>query len=61
MSKADSDFLCLQELHRRIKDDPVNAGWYMHRAYKLGAGCTADEALELAPAKEKPKLSVVKP
>lgn len=59
MNKADSDFLCLQELHQRIKDDPENAGWYMHRAYKLGGGCSIDEALEFAPEKKKPVFSVV--
>lgn len=60
MNKADSDFLCLKELHQRIKDDPENAGWYMHCAYKLGSGCTVDEALQLSPGKGKPTLSVVK-
>ncbi|MGA3827346.1 hypothetical protein [Pseudomonas chlororaphis] len=59
MNKAESDFLCLQELHQRIKDDPANSGWYMHRAYKLGAGCSVTEALEFPP-EDKPLLSVVK-
>jgi len=61
MDKSDSDFLCLQELHQRIKGDPANAGWYMHRAYHLGAGSTVDEALELAPSRDKQKLTVVRP
>ena len=61
MDKSDIDFLCLQELHKRIKEDPANAGWYMHRAYKLGAGCSVDEALEFVPEKKKPIFSVVKP
>ena len=49
MDKAESDFMALKELHQRIKEDPSNAGWYMHCAYKLGCGCSVDEALELPP------------
>ncbi|WP_371355575.1 hypothetical protein ACA087_00675 [Pseudomonas chlororaphis] len=60
--QACSEFQCLQILHERIQQDPINAGWYMHRAYKLGQGCSITEALELAPiAVLRPNLTVVKP
>ena len=59
--QADSNFLCLQILHERIKGDPANAGWYMHCAYRLGLGCSIDEALEFPLKSVKPVLTVVKP
>jgi len=58
--QAVSDFTCLQILRERIQSDTANAGWYMHCAYKLGKGCSVDEALELPPKPTKPTLTVVR-
>lgn len=57
--QACSTFQCLQILHERIQQDPANAGWYMHCAFKLGQGCSVTEALEL-PMSTKPTLTLVK-
>ena len=60
MDKIDSDFIVLQELAARIEQNPNNAGWYMHRAYMLGSGCSADEALVHPPRDySRPMLHVI--
>lgn len=60
-NQALSEFQCLQILHERIQQDPANAGWYMHRAYKLGQGCSVTEALEFAlVAPPRPPLTLVR-
>ncbi len=59
MTQDESKFLVLKELHERIKTDPEKAGWYMYKAYRLGEGCSVDEALEFAPD-NKPILKIVK-
>ncbi|MDX6786087.1 hypothetical protein [Klebsiella pneumoniae] len=49
-----------QELAARIEQNPNNAGWYMHRAYMLGSGCSADEALVHPPRDHsRPMLHVI--
>jgi hypothetical protein len=58
--KASSDFQCLLILGERMEQDPKNAGWYLHRAYMLGEGCSVDEALEFPPA-DRSVLTLVKP
>lgn len=59
MDKEESDFLCLLELGNRATTDPANTGWYMHRAYMLGTGCSVDEVLE-SPAVKPSALTLVK-
>lgn len=56
MDESDSHFIALKELKTRIDNDPVNAGWYMLRAYQLGKGCSIDEAMRLPP---RPRFSLI--
>lgn len=56
--KALSDYQCLKILVEHMEQDPKNAGWYLHRAYMLGDGCSVTEALEFPPVAKR-VLSVV--
>lgn len=59
MDKLESDFIALKELHERIKQDPQNAGWYMHKAYRLGKGDSIEDVFEFPPL-DIPVLRIVK-
>lgn len=64
MDKADSDFLCLQALVQDAKLNPQHVGWYIYQAFRLGSGCTVDEALKPPPSlysAAKPTLKLVPP
>lgn len=60
MDHATAIFLCLKLLAERAHDDPPNAGWFTHRAFMLGEGCTITEALEMPPPRRGPALYLVK-
>lgn len=61
MDDGTGNLLIIKALADRVEDDPKNAAWFLVCAYKLGRGCSVDEALEMPPKPEPiPSIRLVK-